>query len=123
MAARRREELLMNVGRRVGEIRAERGLTQEQLAESLDVTLRHLQAVEGGSENLTVKTLGRIASALNVDIADLLEKPQTPRPKRGRPKATTVADDDMPKTPRPRASRAQDALSNPSTRSKSKRVR
>ena len=52
----------MNVGRRIGEIRAGRGLTQEQLAEMLDVTLRHLQAVEGGSENLTVKTLARIAT-------------------------------------------------------------
>ena len=83
----------MNVGRRVGEIRAERGLTQEQLAEMLDVTLRHLQAVEGGSENLTVKTLASFPTALDVGIAVLFEPPQTPRPKRGRPKVTKTSVD------------------------------
>ncbi len=116
MAVRRDVRLLKQLGHRVGELRAMRGLTQEQFAEVLGLSTRYVQTVESGSENLTVLTLSLLAKKLGVGIADLLEKPQTPRPKRGRPKATTVADDDTPKTPRPRASRAQGAPSSPSRR-------
>ena len=123
MAARRDGGLLKQIGHRVGELRAARGFTQATFAEALKISLRYLQTIESGSENLTVLTLSLLAKKLGVGIAELFEKPQTPRPKRGRPKTTTASDDNTPKTPRPRASRVQGVPSTPSPRSKSKRLR
>lgn len=75
-----------DLGRRVGELRAGLGLTQERLAERLHVSPRWLQSVEAGRENLTIETLVKLAGVLKADIASLFETPTTPRPKRGRPK-------------------------------------
>lgn len=80
------ERVLDDVGRRVGEIRRARGWTQQDLADSLEVTLRHVQAVEGGAQNLSLKALVRVANALGVPLAALLEAPERRRRAPGRPK-------------------------------------
>lgn len=67
-------------------MRASRNLTQAEFAEDVGVSLRYLQSVEGGEENLTVSSLASLAKALDVGIADLFVLPTTPRPRRGRPK-------------------------------------
>lgn len=75
-----------NLGRRIGELRAALGLTQEKLAERLKVSPRWLQSVEAGRENLTVDTIVKFANALRTDVGTLFELATTPAPKRGRPK-------------------------------------
>jgi len=49
-------------------------LTQEKLAELVDVHEKYISTIERGKQNLTLKTLNRIANALGVDIAKLLEE-------------------------------------------------
>ena len=45
-----REEALKTLGRRVAELRREKGLTQEQLAEAMAVSRNHVADIElGGS--------------------------------------------------------------------------
>jgi transcriptional regulator with XRE-family HTH domain len=78
------DQVIASVGRRVGEIRSERSLTQAALAERLDLALQNLQRIEQGRQNLTLRTLASIANALGVEVRALLEPPTTPRPKRGR---------------------------------------
>jgi transcriptional regulator with XRE-family HTH domain len=80
------ERVLRDVGRRVAELRLARGLTQEGLAERLDVAARWVQAVEGGRENLTLGTLATFATALKVSMAAFFEAPTTPKAHPGRPK-------------------------------------
>lgn len=80
------ERVLDDVGRRVGEIRRGRGWTQQDLADALGVTLRHVQAVEGGEQNLSLKALVRVANGLGVPLAALLEAPERRRRQPGRPK-------------------------------------
>jgi transcriptional regulator with XRE-family HTH domain len=75
-----------HVGRRVAELRAEAGLTQERLAERAGVTARYLQSIEGGHENLTLETLAKLATALKVPPIRLFEPPTTRKPRPGRPK-------------------------------------
>lgn len=80
-----REALLKAIGRRIAELRRARGLTQEALAEKIEVTPRYLQSVEGGHENLTVGSLVDLANALRVHVAALFEPPAETSPARGRP--------------------------------------
>jgi transcriptional regulator with XRE-family HTH domain len=55
--------------------RKELGMTQEQLAEQLDVLPGYLRRIETGRENLTVKSLVRLANALDLEAAELLRAP------------------------------------------------
>lgn len=61
-------------------------MTQEHLAETLDVSVRYVQFVEAGQENLTVETLVKIANGLRAPVADLFAQPTKPKLGPGRPK-------------------------------------
>jgi ribosome-binding protein aMBF1 (putative translation factor) len=76
------ERLLDDVGRRIGELRARAGLTQAQLAEAVAMTVTNYQRIEAGTQNLTLRTMGRIARVLGVQVVDLLTPPEEPRPRR-----------------------------------------
>ncbi len=80
-------DVLRDVGRRVAEIREERGMTQEALSERLGVNMPYLQRIEAGRENLTIRSLVHLAVALGVRVVALFDAPKdrTPR-KAGRPK-------------------------------------
>ena len=80
------DDTVRNVGRRVAELRAKAGLTQEQQAERLGFTLKYLQRIEGGGENLTVRSLVKIASVFGVSVTELFHKPRTKQAGPGRPK-------------------------------------
>ena len=49
-------------------------LTQAQLAELIDVHEKYIGKIETGKQNITVKTLNKLANALNIDICRLLEE-------------------------------------------------
>jgi transcriptional regulator with XRE-family HTH domain len=57
----------------VRRIRAERGLTQEDLADRARVSVRYLGSIERGSTAATVVVLERLARALRVTPCDLLK--------------------------------------------------
>lgn len=78
----------MSVGRRIAELRAERGLTQEALSEKLGVTARWVQSAEAGGENFTLTTLVRFANALKVPVADFFAAPTTQKAQPGRPRTS-----------------------------------
>ncbi|MBN9162159.1 MAG: helix-turn-helix transcriptional regulator [Myxococcales bacterium] len=83
------EKLLSNVGRRIAELRSERGLTQEALSEKLGVTTRWVQSAEAGGENFTLTTLARFANALKVPVADFFVPPTKAPARPGRPRLST----------------------------------
>jgi transcriptional regulator with XRE-family HTH domain len=85
-------ELYRSVGRRIGEVRASRGVTQEQLAEQLDVTVGYVQQVETGRKNLSLKSLATFADALGATVPEFFTPPQSPV-KPGRPsRRRTIAE-------------------------------
>jgi len=61
----------------IKELRQERGLTQQQLAELAGVDKVTLIRIETGRGNPTVETLGKLATALGVEMADLFPKVQS----------------------------------------------
>lgn len=80
------DRLIKEVGRRLGELRESRGLTQQGLADALGKSMRYIQAVEAGGENLTLRTIVVFANALKVPPSTFLETPATRRRPPGRPK-------------------------------------
>lgn len=51
--------------------RSRLGLTQEEAAHEMGLVTRHLQKLEAGEVNVTLRTLVRISVALGVDLKDL----------------------------------------------------
>lgn len=80
------ERLLKEVGRRIAELRSARKLTQEALAERIDVGVRYIQEVEAGRQNMTLKTLALFAAKLRAPACAFFESPTTKTPPRGRPR-------------------------------------
>ena len=80
------DKVVRAVGRRIAELRAERGLTQEQFAEHYGATVKYIQRVEAGRQNVSVRTLVKLANTLRAKTADLLVAPTTLRSTPGRPK-------------------------------------
>jgi transcriptional regulator with XRE-family HTH domain len=86
MGVARADDVLRDLGRRVAELRASRGLTQERFSEDADITVQYLQRVEAGRENLTVRSLVRLAGLLHVSVTDLFAKPVQREVRPGRPR-------------------------------------
>jgi transcriptional regulator with XRE-family HTH domain len=70
-----REAVRLRVGANVRKLRKAKGLSQEQLAERVGNTHRHIGQVERGEVNLTIDYLVEIAANLSVDPADLFRPP------------------------------------------------
>lgn len=87
------EQVLRDVGRRIYEVRKDRGLTQKELARRLNISEKYLQRCEAGGHRLSIVYIARIAVALGIDARELLRVPKSRAPRRpGRPrKAATGA--------------------------------
>ena len=64
-------DFLQLLGRKVRALRSRRGMTRKMVAQESDVSERHLAQLELGDGNVSVVLLRRIATALNVSLADL----------------------------------------------------
>ena len=69
-----KEKILIKFGERVRQLRKERGLSQEQLAFKADLHRTYIGMIERAEKNITLLNIDKIASALEVDITQLLEK-------------------------------------------------
>lgn len=86
MAGASVDPLVSSVGRRIAELRVERGLTQDAFAEKAGVSSRYVASVEAGEENLTLTSLARFARLLRVAPVELLRPPRRGKARVGRPK-------------------------------------
>jgi transcriptional regulator with XRE-family HTH domain len=64
------------LGRRLQRLRRLRGLTQEQLAERIDINPKYLSSVERGEENPTLDLFLRLAEGLQVELPALFQYAQ-----------------------------------------------
>ena len=98
------DKLVRDVGRRVAEIRRERGFIQQALATKLRASTHWVQQIEYGA-NLTLFSLARLANVLDVSMETFLVRPQAAsyairpgRPKRAAPEM--AAEEGAPPTGR-----------------------
>ena len=61
------------IGKRIKEIRSEKGISQEKLALKAEIDRTYLAGVENGKRNLSIKSLEKIINALNVSFHDFFE--------------------------------------------------
>ena len=66
------------IGKRIREYRKLKNLSQEQLAEKINISTTHMSHIETGSTKLSLQVLVDIAKVLNVNTDDLIfeQKPQ-----------------------------------------------
>ncbi len=69
--------ILRGIGRRIAELRVAQNITQEELAERLDVSVGYVRQVEGGVKNLSVRSLAAFADVVGAEVAELLRPPRT----------------------------------------------
>lgn len=62
------------VGRNLRRIRTGRGVTQEELGESIDRHRTYVGGIERGERNLALQTVESLADALGVDPSALLAR-------------------------------------------------
>jgi transcriptional regulator with XRE-family HTH domain len=56
-------------------IRHDKKMTQEELADRAGLSARYIGAIERADKSASVTVLGRIAEALGIDAAALIERP------------------------------------------------
>jgi transcriptional regulator with XRE-family HTH domain len=72
-------------GLRVAELRRARGLTQEKLAELIQLSPREMQRIEAGEVGASLYMIFKLAHALRNEPADLFIPPKSMTRRVGRP--------------------------------------
>lgn len=67
------EKLMKAFGKRVSLVRKSKGVTQQQLAESISMSVVAIAYIETGKRWARLGTLNKIAKSLKVEIADLFK--------------------------------------------------
>lgn len=62
----------ITLGKRIAKLRRKTELTQEKLAEKVNVSTTHIGLIETGKRRASLKTLQKIASVLRTKVKDLL---------------------------------------------------
>lgn len=61
------------LGARIKELRKRQGLTQEQLAEKVDLATRYISLIEVGRSSPSLDTIESIAKAFEVELKELFD--------------------------------------------------
>ncbi len=64
--------LLKKFGKNVKLARIKKDLSQDQLAEKLDITQNYISKIECGQQNMSLKKIAELADGIGVDVGDLL---------------------------------------------------
>ena len=72
-SAKRYHQFLEILGKNIRERRNVNGLSQEKLAFSVDTARNYIGCIERAEKKLSLKTLYKIAKALDVKVEDLLK--------------------------------------------------
>ena len=66
------DSLKKDLGKKLREIREQKGFTQAELAEKSNIHVNYYARVERGEVNSTVEVLQRIAKTLNIKSSEIL---------------------------------------------------
>ena len=69
------EDIKLFLGKRIRDLRKQRGLSQEELGWKSDLHYTYIGAVERGEKNCSISTLEKIAKGLEISIKDFFDTP------------------------------------------------
>lgn len=67
-----KDKRIIAFGKRVREIRKQKGISQEKLAELSNIDRSYMGNIERGEKNVTLKKVYEICDALEIDIKNLI---------------------------------------------------
>ena len=67
------KELLKSIGKNIRNMRKNKKLSQEKLAEKIEMSRNALGSIERGETNIPILTLNKIYSALGKDLSTLFK--------------------------------------------------
>lgn len=76
LSRNRQDPVLVALGGAIKRIRLEREISQERLALLAEVDRSYVGRVERGDNNAAILTLARLAKALDISIAELMQEAQ-----------------------------------------------
>ena len=63
------------IGRNIRELRESQGISQQDFADAVGISKRHLSSIENGhTDNITLNTIARISELLNISISSLIDE-------------------------------------------------
>lgn len=68
-----RIDIKVRVGLRIKQLRAQKGISQDKLAYSIDLSRSYLAEVETGKRNVSIINIERICNGLGVSVAEFFE--------------------------------------------------
>lgn len=68
-----KDELLLKIGQNVRYYRLRQNMSQEELAFCSGLNMNSISTLERGINNIKIKNLYKIASALNIKLKDVIE--------------------------------------------------
>jgi len=66
-------ETKISLGKRIRTLRRINDLSQEELAEKANISGKYVGEIERGQANITIDILGKISTALDVEISELFD--------------------------------------------------
>lgn len=73
MSAASEQKLMKTFGKRMASVRKSKGVTQQQLAENIGMSVVAIAYIETGKRWARLGTLNKIAKSLKVNIAELFK--------------------------------------------------
>ncbi len=67
------EDIKIRFGRRLREMRLERGWSQERLANLAEIDRTYIPGIESGKRNLSIVVIEKLSTVFKMEISDLLK--------------------------------------------------
>jgi transcriptional regulator with XRE-family HTH domain len=67
------EDIKIRFGRRLRELRLEKGWSQETLANLADIDRTYIPGIESGKRNLSIVVIEKLSTVFKMEISDLLK--------------------------------------------------
>jgi len=73
-------DIKQKIGNRIKELRAERGMSQEEVANTAEMGRSFMTHIESGRRNISIETLQRILTALNLSFKEFFDSKEFSKP-------------------------------------------
>ena len=73
-------DIKQEFGNRLNQIRKEKKISQERLAELSELNRPYISAIEQGKRNVSLEVIEKLAQALEIEIAEFFQTPPFPSP-------------------------------------------